>query len=73
MRLDRFVLILLIVLVAAGATLWLAALIASTFVVPGAALAILPVLLVAFVAFRIIRDRMTSREDDHYDRMEGDQ
>lgn len=70
MPLDRFVLILVLVLVAALATVWLASLAAAAFEVPMAWSAFIPIALAAYVLWRVIADRIRSRADDHYDRIE---
>lgn len=71
MPLDKFVLILVCVLAAAGLTVWLAALISATTVMPGLGLAIMvPVGLVLYVLWRVIARRLNNAEDDHYDRIE---
>ncbi|CTQ51091.1 hypothetical protein [Jannaschia donghaensis] len=69
MPLDRFVLILFIVLIAAGATIWLGAIIATSFAVPFGAVALLPALLIGYVVWRVVADRMGNSDDDHYDKM----
>ncbi|WP_371154343.1 hypothetical protein [Jannaschia sp. 2305UL9-9] len=70
MPIDRFVLILVIVLAAAGATVWLAAIVATSITVPLGWLALIPAVLAALIGWRVISDRLRNREDDHYDRME---
>ena len=70
MPLDRFVLILVIVIAAAMATVWLGALVAASVAVPLGWLGAIPAALVAYVAWRVLADRLGNREDDHYDRME---
>ena len=72
MPLDRFVLLLIIVLAAAGATVWIGAvLLAGWQVSPLAALVVaIPTGLVAYIVARVIAERLGSREDDHYDRIE---
>ncbi|WP_179380291.1 hypothetical protein [Jannaschia marina] len=69
MPLDRFVLILFIVVVAAGATIWLGAIVAASFALPFGAVALLPAALVGYVVFRVVADRLGNAEDDHYDDM----
>lgn len=71
MPLDRFVLIIAVVIIAAGATIWLGATVAAAFALPMGWLAIVPVAIAAYVLWRVVSDRVTSREDDHYDRMKG--
>jgi len=69
MPLDRFVLLLVIVLAAAMVTVWLGALIVSATAVPLGWLALIPAVLAALVGWRVIADRLGNAEDDHYDRM----
>ena len=68
MPLDRLVLILVIVVAAAGATLWLAGFLMAAVQVPFAWVAIIPLALAVWIGWRVIADRVTSKEDDHYDR-----
>ena len=71
MPLDRFVLILVAVVAAAGATVFLVTLLFGTWLAPGLGLAVsIPVLLVAYVIWRVIADRVTEARDDPYDKME---
>ncbi len=72
MPLDRLVLLVLIVLAAAGATIWVGWLFLVTFGVSpmvGLGFAI-PTALVAYILWRVIADRIGDAEDDHYDRIE---
>lgn len=70
MPLDRLVLILVCVVAAAGATVWLAAVLMASSVAPWGLAALIPAGLAAYVAVRVIRDRATSEEDARYDRVE---
>lgn len=71
MPLSRLVLILVVVTAAAGATVWLAATVVAAALMPGwAALAAIPILLAAYVLWRVIADRLGGAEDDRYDRLE---
>ena len=71
MPLDKFVLILVIVVAAAGVTVWLGALVASAIQIPGVGMLVaVPVLLIAYIVWRVIADRLRSREDDHYDNID---
>ena len=71
MPLDKFILILVAVIAAAGATVWIATVFLATATEPWIGmLALIPLLLSAYVAWRIIADRVTSAEDDRYDRIE---
>ncbi|MEL6586652.1 MAG: hypothetical protein AAFY65_00930 [Pseudomonadota bacterium] len=69
MPIDRLVLILVIVIATGAATLWLGALVATTFVVPLTWLALLPLALMVYIGWRVIADRVGNAEDDHYDGM----
>ncbi len=69
MPLERLMLILVIVLAAAGATIWIAyvVMIGAGFS-PMAGLALgVPTALFAYIAWRVIAERVTDREDKHYD------
>lgn len=70
MPLDRLVLILVVVVLAAMASVWVAAWIAASAAMPlGWTLA--PLLgAVAYVAWRVVSDRLAERGDDPYDRMD---
>lgn len=68
MPLDRLVLIIVVVIAAAGLTVWLAGFVLAATQIPFAWLALLPVALAVWIGWRVIADRVTSEEDDHYDR-----
>ncbi|MBL4813110.1 MAG: hypothetical protein JKX69_12335 [Rhodobacteraceae bacterium] len=72
MPLDRFVLIIVVVMAAAGATIWVGSVLLAMTALPSIASIglVLPTLLVAYVAWRVLADRLNSAEDDHYDRIE---
>ncbi|MCR8826657.1 hypothetical protein [Pseudosulfitobacter koreensis] len=70
MPLDRLVLIIVCVIAAAGATIWLALLVLATFTVPQVGVALLPVALIAYVLIRLIRERVGNPTEDHYDNMD---
>ena len=71
MPLDKFVLILVAVIAAAGATVWVATTLLAAASVPALGwLTLIPVVLAAYVAWRVIADRVGSAEDDHYDGIE---
>lgn len=70
MPLDRFVLILVIVIAAAGATVWIGTLIAASVQVPAGWLSVIPVALIGYVLWRVISDRLHNSDDDRYDRIE---
>lgn len=70
MPLDRLVLILVVVLLAAMATVWLVAwAFASTAAPLGWTLA-LPIAAGAYVLWRVVADRLAERPGDRYDRMD---
>ena len=70
MPLDKFVLILVVVIGAAGLTVWIATMVAAAVQFPLGWFALVPAMLVGYVAWRVIEDRLKSAEDDHYDRIE---
>ena len=71
MPLDRFVLILVIVLAAGAVTVWLGWLLMAAVAIPDYGwLIFVPVALVAAVAARVVIDRMRYKDDNHYDRIE---
>lgn len=71
MPLDKFVLLLVIVVAAAGITVFVASTALGAMMSPGLGLAVLiPTGLIAFVVWRVIAERIRNREDDHYDHLE---
>lgn len=72
MPLDRLVLILVIVLAAAGGTVWVALLFVSASQISplAAVLTALPVALGLYVVWRVVSERLSNRDDDHYDKIE---
>ena len=71
MPLARFVLIVVLVVVAAAVTVWLGAIFAAAIQMPALGLlAAIPAALVAYVLARVIWDRVSSAEDRRYDRIE---
>ena len=70
MPLDKLVLILVCVLVAAGVTLWIAALVISALNVPFAWFGLVPAALAGYIVYRVIAERVGNAEEDHYDRMD---
>ena len=70
MPLDRLVLILVLVLAAGAATVWLGAWIAASVAMP-LGWALTPIVLAAgYVLWRVVADRLAERGDDPYDRMD---
>ena len=73
MPLDRFVLILVAVIAAAGVTVLFGAWVMAALEFPRAgALALIPLALAAYVAVRVIGDRLKERAAEG-DRYEGDE
>ena len=73
MPLDKFVLIIVCVLGAAGLTVYVgAAVVASTQLPPFFGLGLLIIIaLCAYVGWRVIAERLRNKEDDHYDKFEN--
>ncbi len=67
---DKFALILVCVVAAAGATVWIAVLLATAIKVPFGWLGLIPAVLVAYVVFRVISQRVGNARQDHYDKMD---
>jgi len=71
MPLDKLVLILVCVIIAAAATVWVGASLAATIQLPSVGwAAFIPAALVGYVVWRVIADRLSNSEDDHYDSIE---
>ncbi|WP_272006335.1 hypothetical protein [Roseovarius sp. ZX-A-9] len=70
MPLDKFVLILVCVIAAASATVWIAVLLTAAIEIPFGWLGLIPAALVAYVVFRVISERVGNAEEDHYDKMD---
>ena len=70
MPLDKFVLIIACVVIAAGATIWLGVALTTAVNIPFGWLVLIPAALVGYVVFRVISERVGNAEDDHYDKMD---
>jgi len=70
MKLDRLVLIVVIVLGAVVLSFWIVSLVLAALAMPMGWLALVPALVVGYIAWRVVDDRLTNAEDDHYDRIE---
>lgn len=71
MPLDRLVLIIIAVLAAAALTVYVGFLLMAAATVPPLLFAIVPIITIAaYIFVRVIRDRTTNEEDDHYDQIE---
>ncbi len=70
MPLARFVLIVVLVVSAAGLSVWLAAALSAAVGHPLLGLAAtLPVLLLVYLLWRVISDRMRDKDEARYDRI----
>ena len=71
MPLDKFVLILVCVIGAAGVTIWIGVLASAAWQMPAIfPVAMIPAGLILFIGWRVIADRLNDPDDDHYDRIE---
>ena len=70
MPIDKLVLILVCVIAAAAATLWIGAIVLAAFQIPLAGIALIPALLVGYVLWRVLAERLGNDEEDHYDGIE---
>lgn len=71
MPLDKFVLILVAVIAAAGVTIWIGVTMVASVEIPVIGwMLFLPAILVGYVVWRVISDRLSNSEDDHYDHIE---
>lgn len=70
MKLDRLVLIVVIVLGAVVLSFWIVSLVLAALAMPMGWLALVPALVVGYIVWRVVDDRLTNAEDDHYDRIE---
>ncbi|WP_306114539.1 MULTISPECIES: hypothetical protein [unclassified Roseovarius] len=70
MPLDKLVLILVCVCIAAGVTVWLGLLLAAAINIPYGWTALIPAALVGYVIYRVIAERVGNAEEDHYDKMD---
>lgn len=70
MPLDKFVLILVIVIGAAGLTVWVATLASAALQMQVGWLVLVPAALIFYVGFRVVADRLSNKDDDHYDGIE---
>jgi hypothetical protein len=71
MPLDKFVLILVCVVAAAGVTVWVSSLILIAVEIPFGWLSLIPAALAGYVVWRVIAERVGSAEDTHYDNMDN--
>jgi len=70
MRLDNIVLIAVLVVGAMIVTTWVSTLAIAAFALPFGWVAILPALFVGYIVWRVVADRLNSKEDDYYDHIE---
>lgn len=69
MPLDRIVLIIVVAGGALLASVWLLGLLVAATQTPLAWLLLIPVALAGYIVWRVVADRVTSEEDDHYDKV----
>lgn len=67
MPMERLVLILICVVAAAGVTVWLGGMLAAALNVGALIMMILPLTLILSLFAWVVRDRLESPKDDHYD------
>ncbi|QDY69191.1 hypothetical protein [Qingshengfaniella alkalisoli] len=71
MPLDRLVLILIVVIAAAGLTVGIGLWVLSAFEFPGiAGLVAVPFMLLAYILWRLVYERLTNNENRRYDDIE---
>ncbi|MEJ2022280.1 MAG: hypothetical protein P8X43_09655 [Maritimibacter sp.] len=70
MPLDRLVLIIIALLAGIGVVIWLGAVVVSALAPPVGWLALLPAALLLYILWRVISERLSNSDDDHYDRIE---
>ncbi len=71
MPLDKFVLILTIVIAAAGVTVWVLAMFLTAVQFSGwGLLMLIPIGLGAYIIARVVGDRLNNKDDDYYDGIE---
>ena len=70
MPLDKLVLILVCVIAAAAATIWIGSLLFATLSLPALGFALIPVVLVVYILWRVIAERLGNKTEDHYDEMD---
>lgn len=70
MPLDKLILIIVAVIVAAGLTVWIGVAVAAATQFPLGFLILVPMLGVIYVLWRVISDRIANKEDDYYDRID---
>lgn len=70
MALDKFVLIVVVVLASVGVTFWLLSVLAAMMHMGLGAILLIPAAIAGYVAWRVIEERLKNAEDDHYDKIE---
>ena len=73
MPIEKLVLILVVVVTAAAITVWGGVTLLAFFSIsPVLGIALLSILaLVAYILFRVVSERLSNEDDDHYDSMEN--
>lgn len=70
MPLERLVLIVVCVMVAAAGTIWLATLAATAFNLSSLSFAIVPAMLAAYMIWHAVADRLGQSKKDRFDTMD---
>ncbi len=71
MPLEKIVLIIVSVIAAAGVTVWVGTMLMATLQVPVAGwLLFIPAMLIGYIVWRVVAERLQNSEDDHYDNIE---
>ncbi|EKE72703.1 MULTISPECIES: hypothetical protein [Roseobacteraceae] len=70
MKIDKLALILVVVGGAILGTLWLGSMILASLQMPLMWPVVIVALVVGYIAWRVLEDRLSSAEDDHYDKIE---
>ena len=65
MALDKFVLILVVII---GAIWCVIMLLSAVAIYPFGLLILVVYLIVGYIVYRVVRDRMTNKEDDYYEK-----
>ena len=69
MSLDKLALIIAVLAITAGLTIWVAGILLAAIQAPVASLLLLPFGVAMYLVARVIGERAGNREEDHYDRI----
>ncbi len=70
MDLVKFDLIVAVLAIVVGATIWAGTMFLMAFEVPFFGLLLLPFGIVVFIVLKVVGQRVGNKEEDHYDRIE---